>query len=1843
MHATVSPSLLPRRSPLRHRPLALALATCLCGLSFAAQAQVAANQLPTGGSIAGGTGVINAASGSTLTIDQTSQRMALNWSSFDIGSASTVNFNQPSSSAVVLNQIQGGNPTQIFGNLNANGQVFLINTNGMIFGSTANINVGGLVASTLGTSASSFMSGDMTLDAGANTVALMSNGGTINAAAGGVSLIAGKAVNSGTITAAAGNINLVGADRVVLQFESGGFGVVVEKPLQLQLDTLAVDNAGSLIAPGGNITLQARAAQGVFSQLINQSGVINAAAISSNGFDGSVSLIAQGSTGGNIGGNGSINAGSGALNVSASIGAELGGVLTAGDLNVFTGGTLRLNGSNQIARLGGSVGGNLALTNARDLAQAGDLTVTGTSAFALGSHALVLDSASNDFGGAVAITAGDTRIRDANALTLGALSTGALTVTSGGALNLGSGSVNGALAATSSNGIGQAGALTIAGDAAINAGSGAIVLLQENDFAGNAGFTGNGINVQDRNTLRVASVTSLGGGDVSLAARGSLLTPVSGLGSAGTVTLSADGGTLELAGPVSGHGVALFGRDGITFGNNLISFGALLATTSNGVITQASGAVTVAGMTGINTGTAAISLGSAANHFGGPVSLTGGTTLLRDSGALTLGNVVTGALTVTSGGALSLGRGAITGALSANSNGNAISQTGTLLVTGTATVNAGAGSIALAQQNDFMGGVALTGSSIDLADANNLTVTAVTTSGVGNVNLVAAGALSLPATGLSAAGNVRLRAEGGALTLGGDISGNTVSLYSQDALTLGSSITTADTLTVSTANRAINQTGGALAVGGASSFDVGSGSISLGSANNHFAGAVGLTGRTTLIRDSGALTLGTLSTGALTVISGGTLNLGSGTADSLVAVSNGNAIVQTGGLIVAQASTIVAGSGSITLDNAANDFQGGVALTGGSMAVRDRNNLAVTSLTSGTQGSITLHAGGALTLPAQAINAGTGTVTLIADGDTLATAGTVQGGAVTLRGHGGLRLGHDIAATSLTLNTDNDAITQTAGALTVQAATTVNAGSGDIALLGVANDFNTLAVAGGSIGVYDQNDLSVSSLSSGVGSVALTAGGTLSLPWGDIDVGTANLSLRSLGGTLSTRGNLAAGNVSLAARDGLTLGDQITAGNTLSLSSSSGGITQTAGAVTAGGATSADAGGAIRLGNSNRFGGGIGLTGNDVLVRDSDDLTVTALNVGANGSVTLRAGGALYLPAQTIDTGSLSLFADGGSLRTAGALRAGTVGMTARDGLLLNHDVSATNTLSLTTANAAITQTAGVLSVGGSTRVDAGNASIVLGSIGNQFAGGVDLAGGTVQIAGNALALGTVSADALSARSAGALNLGTATVRGALTATSGSAAITQAGALSVGGDATFNAGTGAITLTHAGNDFAGALSLNGGDAVVAAGTALRLGDSQLGSLHVDAAADLTVAGQVEATAIDLASNGVFRNVRGADALRTPGGRWLVRLLDPNGGHVFNGLDSGNSAVWNIGAGDTVSQAGNRYAFAFRPVLTVSSSNASKVYGSVADLSPHWRVTGLMDGVAGAYAGDDLAGVLRGAPTLDSAGAAATASVAGGPYGITTGLGTLDTGSSGYALATADSGQLTVTPASLVIQAGNAGKIYGSSTANLATFTTRGLLNNDTVTSLEQSSAGRAASSGVGSYAITAGNASGTGLSNYAIDYVAGTLTVDPATLRVIAADTTRAPDSAALLAYYTEGLFNGDAVTSATLSSAGTSSLANPGAYAISVSGATGTGLSNYRIEYVPGTLLVRGYNPLLITGAAQAINALVPPPSMALALPPATATRVPAAYTVSAVEAPTTDAPATCLRDNVLAQCRAD
>src|SRR5258708_7178287 len=136
--------------PLRAIILAAVFGGTYAGSTYAA---------PTGGTVVAGQGTINQ-TGGTPTVRQQSQNLSLNWLGFSISPPETVQFVQPSTTAIALNRVIGTDASQIYGHLVANGQVFLINPNGVLFTPSAQVDVGSLVASSLNISNTDFLAGN---------------------------------------------------------------------------------------------------------------------------------------------------------------------------------------------------------------------------------------------------------------------------------------------------------------------------------------------------------------------------------------------------------------------------------------------------------------------------------------------------------------------------------------------------------------------------------------------------------------------------------------------------------------------------------------------------------------------------------------------------------------------------------------------------------------------------------------------------------------------------------------------------------------------------------------------------------------------------------------------------------------------------------------------------------------------------------------------------------------------------------------------------------------------------------------------------------------------------------------------------------------------------------------------------------------------------------------------------------------------------------------------------------------------------------------------------------------------------------------------------------------------------------------------------------------------------------------------------------------------------------------------------------------------------------------------------------------------------------------------------
>jgi filamentous hemagglutinin family protein len=228
-------------------------------------------QLPTGGQVAAGTGAIST-SGNTMTINQTSQRLVTDWQSFSVGTGHTVQFVQPSSSAAALNRVLGADVSTIQGSIRANGQVFLVNPNGVLFTPTAQVNVGALVASTLGITNENFLAGRLRFE-GTSTHAVI-NQGSLNASQGGsVALIAARIVNEpgASVIADRGQVLMGAGSKVTLDL-GGPVRIRVEEGALQAL----IDQGGAVRADGGLVYLTAKAADALSRTVIRHTGVTRA-------------------------------------------------------------------------------------------------------------------------------------------------------------------------------------------------------------------------------------------------------------------------------------------------------------------------------------------------------------------------------------------------------------------------------------------------------------------------------------------------------------------------------------------------------------------------------------------------------------------------------------------------------------------------------------------------------------------------------------------------------------------------------------------------------------------------------------------------------------------------------------------------------------------------------------------------------------------------------------------------------------------------------------------------------------------------------------------------------------------------------------------------------------------------------------------------------------------------------------------------------------------------------------------------------------------------------------------------------------------------------------------------------------------------------------------------------------------------------------------------------------------------------------------------------------------------------------------------------------------------------
>jgi len=332
--------------------------------------------LPTGEQLVAGHVSVSTPTAGQMQIDQTSQKAVVNWQGFSVNQHEALNIHQPNANAALLNRVVGQDASQIQGKINANGQVYITNPNGVVFTKSAQVDVGGLVATTHNIKDADFMAGKnhFTQDGAQGTV---DNHGTINTQNGGVvALIGEKVTNTGTINTPKGTTALAAGKTVDLDFK--GDGLVEVKVSEAALNA-QITNKGAIQADGGRVVLTAKAAGQLIDTVINQEGVIRAQGmVERNGEiileGGTVSqtgiMDASGNTGGKID-----------INARAIVDAGK----TNADGTAGNGGTITMKASDAIIQTaaadthanGTAQGGTVHLEAANSVYSSGKIAATG--------------------------------------------------------------------------------------------------------------------------------------------------------------------------------------------------------------------------------------------------------------------------------------------------------------------------------------------------------------------------------------------------------------------------------------------------------------------------------------------------------------------------------------------------------------------------------------------------------------------------------------------------------------------------------------------------------------------------------------------------------------------------------------------------------------------------------------------------------------------------------------------------------------------------------------------------------------------------------------------------------------------------------------------------------------------------------------------------------------------------------------------------------------------------------------------------------------------------------------------------------------------------------------------------------------------------------------------------------------------------------------------------------------------------------------------------------------------------------------------------------------------------
>ena len=347
---------------------------------------------PTGGTVAVGSATITNPSSTQTIINQSSKKAFIDWNSFSISSGSSVVFNQPNSKSLTVNRVTGPNASAIDGQLSANGNIWLLNANGVLFGRGSEVNVGALLATTSDLSDDDFRKGRYNFSKPSqNANASIDNQGTIHAANGGSVVLSGARVsNEGLIQADLGTVVLGGASTFtvdmtgdnLLRYQITAPVGAAPRDSKGNIAAALVSNSGTISASGGKILMTARAARNVEDNAINNTGMVEATSVSSR--DGEIIFDA--------GPDGTVNAG-GTVDASGRAPGQTGGSVS------MTGGTVNVADGAKVDASGDQGGGSIQIGGGFH----GQGTIANSNATNIGNASIKADAITSGNGGKVAV------------------------------------------------------------------------------------------------------------------------------------------------------------------------------------------------------------------------------------------------------------------------------------------------------------------------------------------------------------------------------------------------------------------------------------------------------------------------------------------------------------------------------------------------------------------------------------------------------------------------------------------------------------------------------------------------------------------------------------------------------------------------------------------------------------------------------------------------------------------------------------------------------------------------------------------------------------------------------------------------------------------------------------------------------------------------------------------------------------------------------------------------------------------------------------------------------------------------------------------------------------------------------------------------------------------------------------------------------------------------------------------------------------------------------------------------------------------------------------------------